>query len=188
MDDNDDYSRSNFLEPAVEPTTSEAIPQRPPRFPGLKSYAIMSGLLVLATATALAQHSYYNHLNHQEINQVSFPQSWVTRIGNALAFLFKTCLSAEACVAFCQGFWHVVRRKAIRLSGLDAMFGVLYDPRKFANSDLLLRAKTLFVLAAISWIFPIAAILSGGALTGYIPTCSGACSNCSGSSAHADLG
>ena len=168
MDDNDDYSRSNFLGPAVEPPTSDAIHQRPPRFPGLKSYATMSGLLVLAAATALAQHSYYNHLNHQEINRVALPQSWVTRIGNTLAFLFKTCLSAEACVAFCQGFWHVVRRKAIRLGGLDAMFGVLYDPRNFANSDLLLRAKTLFVLAVISWIFPITAILSPGALTGYI--------------------
>lgn len=167
MDDNDDYSQSNFLGPAVEPTSSDA--QRRPRFPGLNSYAAMSGLLILATATALAQHSYYNHLNNREINQVSFPQSWVTRIGNAFAFLFKTCLSAETAFAFCQGFWHVVRRKAIRLGGLDAMFGVLKDPRKFANSDLLLRAKTLFVLAVISWILPITAILSPGALTGYIP-------------------
>ena len=172
MDDYDDYStsRSEFLGRAAKPTTSDATPQRPPRFPGIKSYAIMSGLLFLAAVTAFSQHSYYNYLNNREINQVPFSQSWATRIGNAFAFLFKTCLVSEVGVAFCQGFWHVVRRRAIRLGGLDAMFGVLKDPLKFTNTDLVLRGKTLFVLAVISWILPITAILSPGALTGQNPT------------------
>jgi hypothetical protein len=148
MDDSDEYSssRSKFLEP-------ETVSKPLPRFPGFKLYVIMSGLVTVAALSALGQHTFYNYLHNREIsiNQAPFSQSWAIRV-------------------FCHAFWHVVRQKAIRLGGLEAMFGVLNDPLKFTNRDLLFQAKTLFVLAVISWVLPIAAILSRGALTGMIPT------------------
>lgn len=107
------------------------------------------------------------YLDGREVAQAPISQSWAIRIGTALAFCFKTCLNVEAVgVAFCQGFWFSVRRNAVRLDGLDAMFSVLHNPLKFLNKDIYLRAKTLVFLGVICWLLPITAILSPGALTG----------------------
>lgn len=139
---------------------------KPKFIPGLKSYVTMLGLLGVAIATAFGQHAYYNYLNDSEVSAIPFSQSWAIRIGNAFAFLFKTCLVSAVGVAFCQGFWYSVRRNAIRLSGLDSMFGVLQNPFNLFDGDLLLRNKRLVVLALICWLLPISAIFSPGALTG----------------------
>ena len=87
-------------------------------------------------------------------------------MGTAFAFLFKTSLVSAVGVAFCQGFWFAARRKAIRIKGLDAIMAVVQNPLNFFSPDLLLETKVLFALALISWLLPIASILSPGALTG----------------------
>jgi hypothetical protein len=140
--------------------------QTKPRFPGKKSYITMSFLLVLGIATAVGQDRYYSYLNGRQVNDLPMSQSWAIRIGTAFAFLFKTSLVAAVGIAFCHGFWYLVRRESIRLGGLDAMFGVLSNPLNFFNGDILVKTRILVLLALVCWLLPIAAILSPGALTG----------------------
>jgi|SRR5271163_222859 len=82
---------------------------------------------------------------------------------------FKASLVAAVAIAFWQRFWYSARRTALQIQSLDAMFGVLVNPLKFFNADLILRTKVLFIMAVIAWILPIAAIFSPGAMTGIHP-------------------
>jgi len=155
--------------PASPPelATDEKKPTPSPQMFGKRSaYTLMFGLLLLAVLVAVGHHLFYVYLNGREINEVVLPQTWVIRVGNAFAFLFKLSLVSAIGVAYAQGFWFFVRRKDIEIRSLDAMFGVLYNPALFLNLDLLLKTTLLFALAAISWILPITAVFSPGALTG----------------------
>jgi cation transport ATPase len=144
----------------AEPTATQ------PRFPGWKSYTMMSALLVFALGAAIGQHEWYNYLNGRAVNQVPIDQSWAIRVGTAFAFLFKAAAAAAVGIAFCQGFWFSVRRGAFRVNSLDAMFQVLSNPFKFFNTALILKAASLFILAILVWLLPITAVLSPGAVTG----------------------
>jgi len=126
----------------------------------------MAILLTIGVSTGIGQHFYYTYLNGKEVSSVGLSQSWVINISTAFAFLFKTCLVAAVGIAFSQGFWYTVRRKSIRLNGLDAMLDVKGNPLKFFNIDLLLKAKIVTFLAIMSWVLPFSAIFSPGSLTG----------------------
>lgn len=134
-----------------------------------KTPLLMVCLLVLAAATAIGQHCFYNYLNLKQVANVAIPQTWVIRVGNGFAFLFKSLLVAAIGIAFYQRFWYSSQRVALQLKSVDAIFGVLKDPFKFFNVDLVLRTKVLFILALIAWILPITAIFAPGALTGLTP-------------------
>jgi hypothetical protein len=131
-----------------------------------KSYGLMLLLLAIGIVAAIGHHKFYEYLDGQPVDEVSLTQTWVIRIGNAFAFLFKSSFVAAIGNVFCQAFWFAIRRKAIRVGGIDAVFTVLQDPLQFFNTELLFRTKRLVILAAISWILPISAIFSPGALTG----------------------
>jgi hypothetical protein len=123
-------------------------------------------LLALATATAVGQHFFYNYLNLKQVANVGIPQTWVIRVGNGFAFLFKALLVAAVGIAFYQRFWYSSSRVSLQLKSVDAIFGVLKDPFNFFNADLVLRTKVLFILALIAWALPITAIFAPGALFG----------------------
>src|SRR5436190_18490867 len=88
---------------------------RQSHFPGIKSHVTMLGLLLLAIATAVGQHFYYAYLDRRQVSQVALSQEWVIRAGTALAYLFKTFLVVAVSIAFCHGFWYIVRRHALRI-------------------------------------------------------------------------
>src|SRR5271170_3989556 len=119
---------------------------------------MMLGLLGFAIATALGQHAYYGYLSNREVDQFVLSQSWVIRIGTAFGFLFQSCLVASVAVAFCYAFWFTARRHAIRIAGLDSIFGVLQNPFKFFNRYLFSQTWILLVLAITCWLLPLAAI------------------------------
>jgi len=127
----------------------------------------MIGLTLLAVLAAIGHHLFYVYLDGKQVSQVKIPQAWVIRVGTAFAYLFKASLVAAVGIAFCQRFWYSARRSSLQIRSLDAMFGVLINPLKFFNADLLLRTKVLFIMAVIAWILPIAAIFSPGAMTGF---------------------
>lgn len=139
-----------------------------PKFPGAKSYATMFMLLLAATGTAVGQHLYYDYLNGRGVNNLPVPQSWIIRVGTAFAFLFKTCLVMAVGVSFCQVFWYLIRRTALKVESIDAIFVLLQSPLSFFVADIWARTWPLILLGVISWVIPISAILSPGALTGPI--------------------
>jgi hypothetical protein len=69
-------------------------------------------------------------------------------------------------IAYAQAFWHFIRDRALQIGDLDALFGILYDPSMFLETRLVRRVPLLVVLAVVSWLVPISAILSPAALTG----------------------
>lgn len=133
---------------------------------GCNSYAIMTMLLCLGVLAAVGQHCFYAYLNGRIIDDISIAQTWAIRVGIVFAFLFKTTLVAAVGISFSQGFWFFVRRRAILINAIDAIFGVLQNPLQFLAKDLFLKMKVLVILAGISWLLPLTAILSPGALTG----------------------
>jgi hypothetical protein len=137
------------------------------RIPGFKSYAIMLSLFGVGIAAAIFQHCFYSYINGRQIDDVPITQTWVIQAGNVFAFLFKATLVAAVGAAFCQRFWFSVRRQAIRVRTIDVIFGVLQNPVEFINTDFPRETKMLFAFAALSWILPLSAIFSPGALIGF---------------------
>lgn len=136
------------------------------KIPGWRSYTLMTLLFASALGAAFGHHEFYLYLHNRHIQDIAIDQGWVIRVGNGFAFLFKTCLVAAVSVAFCQGIWYCLRRKGVRIGGLDAIFGVLQNPLNIFNRDLFLKTSVLFVMALICWILPLSAIFAPGALTG----------------------
>ena len=74
---------------------------------------------------------------------------------NRLCLIIKACLVSAVGVAAVQETWATLRRKSVKLSGIDGMFAVLDNPLAFLTPDLWMHAKTLTVLAIVSWYVPI---------------------------------
>ena len=127
----------------------------------------MAALFTSALLAAVTHHFFYVYLNGHELDSFKFlSQVAVSRLTTAIIFLFKSCIVAAVGIAYMQAFWSRVRGTALRIKGLDAMFSILRNPFRFFNPDLLFRARTLFILAMVSWTLPIASIFVPGALTG----------------------
>lgn len=133
-------------------------------------WIVMPGLVGVGLLAAFAQHCFYSYINGLQPEDFFLDQSWVIRVGAALAYLVKTSLVTTVSVAFVHASWGLFRRRAYSVRGIDAIFGVLMNPLKFLNQDLLLRAKTLYLLALISWLLPLIAIFAPAALTGIHPS------------------
>lgn len=127
---------------------------------------MMTSLYTFAILAAATQHFFYTALNGREIDTFFLSQVSVSRVTTALIFLFKMCIVAAVGIAYTHAFWNRVRGSAIAVKGLDSMLGVLKNPFQFLNSDILFRAKVLFIVAIVSWTLPLAAIFVPGALTG----------------------
>jgi hypothetical protein len=123
-------------------------------------------LFIVGTLAAVGQHLFYSYANGKREEEFPISQNWVIRVGTAFAFLFQTVLVAAVGSAFTQRFWFAVRRESLAIGSIDAMFSVLGDPRQFFNTEFIFKTKLLLVFAVISYLLPIATILSPGALTG----------------------
>jgi len=131
-----------------------------------KPYITMVSLFTSGLALAVGHHLLYSRLNGRQLAQVSVSQAWVIRAGTAFAFAFKTVLVSAIGAAYCQLFWHSVRRKSIRIGSLDAMFALLKEPMAFFKFQFAKKTALLFVMAVLAWLLPLSSILSPGALTG----------------------
>jgi len=132
----------------------------------IKLFFVMILLLVIGVLAALCQHAFYSHLDGQQPERYFIPQIWVIRIGITLAFLFKMSLVAAVGNAYVQQSWYSFQRNAMTVDGIDAVFGILQDPRKFLVMDMVLRTRILALMAFVSWLIPLSAIFSTASLTG----------------------
>ncbi|TGZ78341.1 hypothetical protein EX30DRAFT_343242 [Ascodesmis nigricans] len=127
-------------------------------------YVPASMLLVflLGVGGAVAHHSFYAHLHGQEAKN----QLMMNRYGTAIAFFTKACLVGSVVLAYRQRVWQTVRREAISLRGLDALFSVVEDPSWFFLApEMYSKAKIATLLAFISWTIPLASVVAPGTLT-----------------------
>ncbi|KAG8714089.1 hypothetical protein FRC08_012376 [Ceratobasidium sp. 394] len=139
----------------VLPTTSTRL--------DLRTTVLMCCLLLLGIGCAIAHHAFNSYLDDKSTN--AFDQAWAIRIGTALSMAFKTAVLASMGMAFSQRMWFSVRRKAMSVKSLDALFGAFGgDPRSLFQGDLYRSARLALLIAVSSWLLPIATVFTPATL------------------------
>lgn len=142
------------------------------------------GLFVAAILFAVGHDLYYLRLNGKladadsgsgsdflsEIGSLtqsgSGEQTWALRIGTALAFLNKTCLTTIVALVVAQQVWYTLRRTAMTVDGIDGMFDILNNPLAlFASWDVIGHAKVVLLVALLSWCLPLASVVTPATLS-----------------------
>ncbi|KAF2708845.1 hypothetical protein K504DRAFT_477276 [Pleomassaria siparia CBS 279.74] len=123
--------------------------------------ASIVALFVAGLMTALAHHFFYVHLNGRPANN----QLLMIRYGTALAFFVKSTLAGCVIMCYRQRIWHTFRTKAMTMAAIDGLFSATEDPTQFWNWEMIWNGKLATVMAASSWLIPIASIFSPAALT-----------------------
>ncbi|KAL2837254.1 hypothetical protein BJY01DRAFT_46869 [Aspergillus pseudoustus] len=125
---------------------------------------MMVGFLISGALLALGHHLYYDTLDGTRVTSIE-QQTWATRIGTGLAFLSRAFLVSAVGIAAVQETWATLRKKTVRLCGINSMFDVLNSPMAFFSWDLWRHAKTLTMLAIFSWLIPITAVITPATLS-----------------------
>ncbi|KAL4768995.1 hypothetical protein BDW60DRAFT_210403 [Aspergillus nidulans var. acristatus] len=131
---------------------------------GWRCPTLMVGLVISGAMLSVGHHYYYTSFGGARVASRE-QQTWAIRIGTGFAFLIKSCLVSAVGLAAVQVTWATLRRKSVRLSGIDSMFAVRGSPLAFLTLDLWLYAKTLTVLAIVSWLIPLTAIVTPATLS-----------------------
>ncbi|KAF8474806.1 hypothetical protein BDZ91DRAFT_711782 [Kalaharituber pfeilii] len=127
--------------------------------------SVMAGVFIAGLVGALGHHIFYSTLDGRESeNQLS-----MVRIGTAFAFFVKANLVGAVVLAYRQRIWVDMRESPMKIKVIDALFGVIEDPTFFfTNPQMLKQAKLASLLAAATWLIPIASVLSPSSLTSEI--------------------
>lgn len=134
----------------------------------LRDPLLAVALFIGSTLTAVGHHLYYESLDRAPVGSEG-QQVWAIRIGTGLAFLTRSGLAATLGIIAVQQSWATLRKRAMTIGGIDSMFGIMSNPWLFLNKDLLVHAKRICVLAAISWLV---SILEGGFSHSRLTVCS----------------
>ncbi|PWW74988.1 hypothetical protein C7212DRAFT_297684 [Tuber magnatum] len=121
----------------------------------------MVGLFILGLLGSLLHHWFYVSLDGRGADD----QLIMVRFGTAFAFFTKAALVGSIVLAYRQRVWYTLRTKAITVKGIDNLFALTEDPTCFYSKDVAVKAKVATAMALATWIIPLAAVLSPGALT-----------------------
>ncbi|KAJ5353700.1 hypothetical protein N7541_006264 [Penicillium brevicompactum] len=138
---------------------------------GWRSPTLMVGLFLGGLALSVGHHLYYKSHDNTLVKSAE-QQTWTIRIGTGFAFLVKTLLVAAIGIAAVQQMWATLRKKSVNIRGIDAMFSILSDPLAFFVPDMWICAKTLTVLAIVSWLIPLTALITPATLSVHLKTTS----------------
>ncbi|KAK2745652.1 hypothetical protein FQN57_003548 [Myotisia sp. PD_48] len=131
---------------------------------GWQCPASIIGLFLCGIGCTVGHHLFYkrydNTLARSENQQV-----WVFRFGTGLAFLVKLFFGTAIGGAAEQLIWATLRQKSVRILGIDAMFSVLNNPFAFLVRDIWISAKTLTLVAVISWLIGLSALITPATLS-----------------------
>lgn len=112
--------------------------------------ALVTGLFIGSLLFAVGHHLYYDKLSNTVVQSDS-QQAWAIRIGTGLAFVTRMGLTIVVGIAGAQQLWLTLRRKAISIADIDGMFDLLRDPIALFRRGVLVHAKTLSLIALVSW-------------------------------------
>ncbi|KAG0124257.1 hypothetical protein HOY82DRAFT_588002 [Tuber indicum] len=121
----------------------------------------MVGLFILGLLGALLHHWFYVSLHGKGAKD----QLIMVRFGTAFAFFTKAALVGSIVLAYRQRIWYTLRTKPITVKGIDNLFALTEDPTGFYSKDGATRARVATLMALATWVIPLAAVLSPGALT-----------------------
>lgn len=112
--------------------------------------AMMAGLFLLGIAFTIGHYEFYRSWRGHIVDG-NLEQEYIIRAGTAFAFLSKASLVGAVIVAHKQIAWGTVRKRAITIDGINAMFVAPTDLTSFWNVDMLRRAKAATILALLTW-------------------------------------
>lgn len=136
----------------------------------------MVALLLLATAFAIGHHAFYQHLNGQPIQDISYlntqtialshvsNQQINISIGTFFAFLVKALLGAAVSIAFDQLAWKSIKAKTTSIATIDNLFSILSNGFVALDLKLWRQYPISMLLACIIWLLPIASMISPATL------------------------
>ena len=130
---------------------------------GLMTPFVIIGFFILATAVAIA-HFLYCHFLDQKFVDDTIPQSWNAALSVAIARAFSVTLAASASTAFTQLLWWHLRRKALTLSKIDALFSLNTSPTRLCELGLLSTTPLLWFFGLLLPMISIATIFPPGSL------------------------
>jgi hypothetical protein len=113
----------------------------------------------------LVHHLFYQSLHHQATNNALFQQQVNTGIGTAFAFIVKMFLMIAVGTGYWQMFWGQVKRRPVPVEGVDVLSNILENGLQFLSLKTLGRFPLLGLIAAITWLLPLSAIVPPAALT-----------------------
>ncbi|KAJ5494550.1 hypothetical protein N7463_010637 [Penicillium fimorum] len=167
--ENSDHNTPNQKTPGATTTTTYASPPRDGITPaawgvGWLVPSMMVGPIFAGAIFSIGHHLYYQSLDRTRVNSVD-QQTWAIRIGTGFAFLIKSFLVFAIGIAAAQVMWATLRRNFVKIRAIDGMFAVLSSPLALLTPDLWICAKTLILLAIMSWLIPLTVIITPATLT-----------------------
>lgn len=124
--------------------------------------AIIVSLFIAGVLAAIGHHLFYAHLHGSPATE----QLKMVRYGTALAFFVRSTLVGTVIICNRQRIWYTFRRKAMTINGIDGLFSATEDPTQFfLNWEMIRNGKLATLMAACTWLIPIASVLSPASLT-----------------------
>ncbi|KAF1839391.1 hypothetical protein BDW02DRAFT_150583 [Decorospora gaudefroyi] len=129
--------------------------------------ALVLLLFLAGFAAAVGHHMFYLHLDGHPATK----QLMMVRYGTALAFFVKSTLVGIVIMCNRQRIWYTFRRKAMTINGIDGLFSATEDPTQFfRNGEMIRNGKLATLMAACTWLLPIASVLSPASLMSELRT------------------
>lgn len=125
----------------------------------------MLSALTLGLVLALAQHFTYVSLDGKPVASISVSQAWVSRISTGLAFAVKVAFTICVGAAFIQHQWMRLRESPFKVVDVDTITSALGNLFCLFESTVWLRYPVLTLMAVVSWILPLSAVVTPGALS-----------------------
>jgi hypothetical protein len=92
-------------------------------------------------------------------------QQYVTSTSLLLVAAFKASLCSALATAFTQHMWKILRQEALRVSSIESLHGVRYNPFLLAKWRVFCATPLLYLIAMVMWLLAIAILFPPSALT-----------------------
>lgn len=120
----------------------------------------------LALLVAISHFTMMNYLNGRPTDSRTYlTQRHVTWLSLLLVVVFRASLSASLATTFTQHMWRVMRRRALRVSSIESLHGVLDNPILLGEWRVLATTPILYGMAVVIWLLTIAVLFPPSALT-----------------------
>jgi hypothetical protein len=92
-------------------------------------------------------------------------QQYVTSMSLLLVAAFKACLCSALAIAFTQHMWKILRQDALRVSSIESLHGVRFNPFLLGKWRVFYATPLLYLMAMVMWLLAIAILFPPSALT-----------------------
>ncbi|KAF8472694.1 hypothetical protein BDZ91DRAFT_760177 [Kalaharituber pfeilii] len=120
-------------------------------------------LFFCGLVSAALHHIFYSQLHDTSPSQEF--QEWHFRAGVAISVFTIACWVGCTAVCYKQHVWTILGQKNVKISGIDALWGLIQDPSLFFVKEAWRKSKVAMGLGIILWTLPLTTIFVPGALT-----------------------